>query len=219
MRSGGPGRPSASASSSSAASVLPSSASQRACSRARVSVALRVARTRQLALLPALRHAEVDRPAAAPGEERLEDRRSRRSAARHVDLARDRRRPGRSTARGSWSGPRRRSPRGRHRAGRRRGRSSCRRGSRTAGWPPGCPGGRGRACRARSGRRRPSSGSPSSARSPGSCRAGRRPARSRSARRRRHLGAEGLDQRLLAALEEELDLLDVLRGSRPWRWP
>ena len=137
----------------------------------------------QLALLAALRDAQVDRPAAALGEERLEDGASRRRPPAGRPRAGSSRR-GRSTARGSWSGPRRRSPRGRRRAGRRRARSSCRRGSRTAGWPPGCPGAPGRAGRARSWRRRPSSGSPSSARWPGSCRAGRPPARSRSARRR-----------------------------------
>ena len=81
----------------------------------------------ELALLAALRDAEVDRAAATLGEERLEDRGlGDRPPARRPRAGSSR--PGRSTARGSWSGPRRRSPRGRPRAGRRRARSSCRRG-------------------------------------------------------------------------------------------
>ncbi len=47
----------------------------------------------ELALLPALRDAEVDRPAATLGEERLEDR-GLGDGRRHVDLARDRAGPG-----------------------------------------------------------------------------------------------------------------------------
>ena len=72
MRSGGPASPSASASSSSAASVLPWSASQRACSRASVSRGVARGERQQLALLAALRDAQVDRATAALGQERLE---------------------------------------------------------------------------------------------------------------------------------------------------
>ena len=110
MRSGGPGRPSASASSSSAASVLPWSASQRACSRASVSAALRVASAISSRFSP---RCGTRRWTGPP-------RRSARNASRTAGLG-DRlpaRRPragssrrGRSTARGSWSGPRRRSRR------------------------------------------------------------------------------------------------------------
>jgi hypothetical protein len=53
---------------------LPWSASQRACSRASVLGGVPRREREQLPLLPALGHAEVDRPVAAPGEERLEDR-------------------------------------------------------------------------------------------------------------------------------------------------
>ena len=68
----------------------------------------------------------------------------------------------------------------------------------------------GRPGRARSGRRRPSSGSPSSARWPGSCRGGSPRARSPAGPRRPLISrAQRLDERLLAALEEQLDLLDV----------
>ena len=93
MRSGGPGRPSASASSSSAASVLPSSASQRACSRASVSVALRVARTRSSRFSPRWGTRRWTGPPRRSGEERLEDR-GLGDGRGHVDLARDRAGPG-----------------------------------------------------------------------------------------------------------------------------
>ena len=210
MRSGGPGRPSASASSSSAPSVLPWSASQRACSRASVSAALRVGEGHQLALLAALRHARggPGRRAARRGTPRGRAASGERAGTR--TSRRDRGRAGVVLHEEAARGPPRRSPRAARRAGTRRARSSCRRGSRTAGRPPGCPGGRGRGGRARSGRRRPSSGSPSSARSPGSCRAARPPARSRSARTAAAISSrERLDERLLAALEEQLDLGDV----------
>ena len=100
MRSGGPGSPRASASSSSAASVLPWSASQRACSRASVSAGVARRELHQRALLAALRDAQVDGTAAALREERLEvDRlRARRPARRPRAGSRSR---ARSTARGS----------------------------------------------------------------------------------------------------------------------
>ena len=82
----------------------------------------------ELALLAALRDAEVDRArrAARRGT-------PRRSPASAIGPRAGRPRAGssrraRSTARGSWSGPPRRSPRARPRAGTRRARSSCRRG-------------------------------------------------------------------------------------------
>ena len=87
---------------------------------------------------PRCGHADVDRPAAPLGEERLEVR-GVGHRRRDVDLARDRRRPRVVLLEEAAPGPRRRSPRGRHRAGRRRARPSCRRGSRRAGPPPGCP--------------------------------------------------------------------------------
>ena len=152
----------------------------------------------------------MDRSAAPLGEERLEIacRRRPRPARRPRAGWRS---PGRSTARGSSRAPRRRSPRGPRRAGTRRARPSC--PSRIANsWIGRLVVLRGpaRRGRARSGRTRPSSGSPSSARWPGSCPERWRRARTPGPLRgRRHLACERLDQRLLAALEEQLDLGDV----------
>ena len=74
MRIGGPASPSAAASSSSAPSVLPSSASQRAASRASASAAFRVGQVHQRPLLAALRGPEPHERSALAGQERLEVR-------------------------------------------------------------------------------------------------------------------------------------------------
>ncbi len=92
MRSGGPASPRAVASSSSAARVLPWSASQRACSRASVSAALRSASAASLRFSPRWARRRWTGSAALRREEGFHVR-GVGDQAREVDLARDRRGP------------------------------------------------------------------------------------------------------------------------------
>ena len=218
MRSGGPGSPSASASSSRAASVLPSSASQRACSRASVSAALRVASDEQLALLPALRDAEVDRAAAALGEERLEDR-GLGDGRRHVDLARDRagagvvllEEAGQDLVVGRLAGRVEQEDVAPDHLAVADDEQLDGRLVVLAGQPDHVELGPGEGGHLLA-LHRPLDG-------PDLVAQDGRPLVVGPLGGAGHLAPERLDQRLLATLEEELDLLDVRAGSRPSRWP